>query len=156
MSKESLSPSPPTGEFGSDIRSLASAIERRPEVAVEEAPKTISHRKLYWFMAALCAVAIGVVEVGILARSDAPEAPPPPAAVVAVLENDACAQRLAATLAAVDAYRATRGDLPPSLEALSPSFLAVQPVDPVGKLPLAYERDGEGVAISCPSGATGG
>lgn len=156
MPTRSPVPQEPSTRFGSDIDSLASAIEGRPEVAVEKGPETISHRSLYWCLAGLCALVIGGVELMILARDDAPDAPAPPAAVVAILDEDPCAQRLTAALAAVDAYSATRGGPPPSLDALSPSFLAVQPGDPVRNPPLVYEPDGEGVAISCPSAATGG
>jgi hypothetical protein len=142
--------------FAADIDALASAIETRPEPIVDRVPKPIGHRTVYWCLGGLCALMIGGIETWILTRDEATAAPAPPPAVVAVLDQDPCAQRLETVLRAVDAYAAAHGALPPSLDALPAAAPPGAAAAPASGPVLRYERDGDGVAISCANPAAGG
>lgn len=148
---------PPTGDdFHAGVESLATAIEQREPLTVEEAPATRPRRQLYWMVAGACALLIGLAEAAILLHDPGPGVPPADAAVTAMLDADPCAQRLNAIMQAIDAYVAARGALPPSLDALHPDFLAFPPVDPLSQAPYGYAVAGEGVTLSCPSAPAGG
>ncbi len=144
-------PDPTQSQFADRIESLATAIEERPPVDIEEAPQTRSSRHLYWLIGALCALTIGVAEVGILTRSTAPDAPPPPPAVLEAFEQDPCAARMGAIMVAIAAYTNAHGSPPPSLAVLNPNYLTVAPIDPVSNQPYGYQVIGESVSLFCPS-----
>lgn len=138
-------------QFAHRIESLATAIEERPPLEVEEAPQTRSSRHLYWLIGGLCALTIGVAEVGILTRSSAPDAPAPPPAVLEAFEHDPCAARMSAIMGAVGAYTNAHGSPPPSLAVLNPDYLGFAPIDPVSNQPYGYQVIGESVSLFCPS-----
>lgn len=144
----------PRDPFGSRIEDLAAAIEERPPVEVEQAPPTRSRRHVYWLIGAICAVAIGVAEVAILARSTTPDAPPPPPDMLAAYENDPCGARMSTIMSAVSAYTRAHGVPPPNLEMLTPEYLAFTPIDPAVNKPYGYEAIGQSVSLSCPSAGT--
>lgn len=152
----SHSDSPPPDEIDARVAALASAFEQRPPLVVVEAPQTIQRRSVYWLIGGLLALVIGVAEAAILLHDPAPAAPAAPAETTALLDNDPCVQRLTAILAAVDAYAAARGTLPPNLDALHPEFLAFRPIDPQANAPYGYEVADEGVTLTCPSAVSDG
>lgn len=148
--------------FRSSVDSLASQIEERPPLEIDEAPQTRSSRHLYWMIGALCALTIGIAEIGILMRGESLEAPAPPPEVLAAVEQDPCAARLTAIMDGIAAYVAQNGKPPATLDVLHPTFLPFAPVDPATNQPYGYEINGESVALTCPSvergaasGATG-
>ncbi|MDX2167441.1 MAG: hypothetical protein SF182_10275 [Deltaproteobacteria bacterium] len=152
-SAASPAPVPPDDPFGA----LATQIEERPQQQIEEAPQTANSRYLYWIVGGLCALTIGLAEVGILLRSDvASQAPPAPPEVLQTMQNDACAIQMARLMDGVAAYTAKHGAPPQSLAALYPDFIAFQPIDPAVNQPYGYEVVGESVSITCPSAAVAG
>lgn len=151
MTQDTNSPAPQNHPFRSSVDSLASEIEGRPALEVEQAPQTRSARHVYWLIGVLCALTIGAAEIGILMRGEVVDAPPPPPAVLASYEQDPCAMRMSAIMDGIAAYMAQHGKPPTSLEALHPTFLPFAPIDPAVNQPYGYEVNGESVAISCPS-----
>lgn len=152
MAQDSLAAEPPEDPF----MSLAAEISERPALEVEQAPQTKSSRHLYWLIGGLCALTLGVAEVGILMRSDATQdAPQAPPEVLQAMQNDTCATRMNALMDGVAAYMAKTGSMPQSLAVLYPDFIGFQPIDPAVNQPYGYEVAGESVAITCPSGALG-
>jgi hypothetical protein len=136
---------------------LATQIEERPALQIEEVPRTAHSRYLYFIVGGLCMLTIGLAEVGILLRSDLPtEAPPAPPEVLQTLQNDACAARMAKLMDGVAAYTAKTGSVPQSLSVLYPDFISFEPIDPAVNQPYGYEVIGESVSITCPSAASGG
>ncbi len=132
---------------------LASAIEERPALEVEQGPQTKSSRHVYWLIGGLCALTVGIAEVGILVRSDAThDAPPPPVAVLQTVQSDACATRITALMNGVSAYMAKTGSAPQSLAVLYPNYIGFQPIDPAVNQPYGYEVVSQSVTITCPSG----
>ena len=153
MSHDDHSETPQGDAFSSRIETLATAIEERPPVDVEEAPETRSSRHIYWLIGGLCALTIGVAEIGVLARGESAGAPPPPAEVVAKYENAPCATRMAEIMKAVSAYTDSHGGPPPNLTVLTPDYLASPAIDPASNQPYGYQVSGEEVSVSCPSAA---
>jgi hypothetical protein len=151
---EASAPSaPPADPFGA----LATQIESRPPLQIEEVPPTAHSRYLYWIVGGLCALTIGLAEVGILLRSDVSgDAPPAPPEVLQTLQNDACATRMTQLMDGVAAYTAKKGSPPQSLAVLYPDFIGFQPIDPAVNQPYGYEVIGESVSITCPSAALAG
>jgi hypothetical protein len=136
--------------------SLATQIEDRPHPATEQGPQTASSRHIYWLIGGLCALTVGVAEVGILMRSDASsDAPAPPPAVVQRLQSDTCATRMTVIMDGVIAYKAKTGAAPTSLTALYPNYIPFEPTDPAVNKPYGYEVLGESVTLTCPSAAMG-
>lgn len=144
-----------TQQFANRIDDLATAIEERPPLDVEEAPQTRGSRHLYWLIGVLCALTIGIAEVGVLTHGGTADAPAPPPEMLAAFENDPCAARMGAVVAAVAAYTNTHGSPPPNLAVLNPDFLAFAPIDPVSNQPYGYRVIGESVSVSCPSAGPG-
>jgi len=136
--------------FRTRIEDLATAIEERPGIEVDEVPPTRSSRHLYWMVGGLCALIIGIAEVGILLRGNMLDAPAPPPEVRAIYEHDPCAARMAAVMDALTAYRLARGKPPSALTALYPDYLAFPPVDPATNQPYGYEVIGESISLTCP------
>lgn len=148
----SETPAPPPAHddpFQTSVEQLASAIEERPPVEVEESPQTRSSRQLYWLIGGLCALTIGAAEIGILLHGGA-DAPAPPPEVVALIEQDPCTARMVEIMDAVAAYTAAHGAPPAALADLHPSHLPFVPVDPVSRREYSYEVIGESVSLSCP------
>ena len=144
---------PTQSQFANRIENLATAIEERPPLDVEEAPQTRSSRHLYWLIGLLCALTIGIAEVGILTRGNAPDAPAPPPAVLEAFQNDPCAARMGAIMGAIAAYTNAHGSPPPTLAVLNPDYLTFAPIDPVSNQPYGYQVIGESVSVFCPSAA---
>lgn len=144
---------PQSDPFGSQLENLATAIEGRPAIDVEQAPETGRSRQIYWLIGGLCALTIGIAEIGILARGESVGAPPPPAELMARVESDPCATRTAAFMKAVSAYAEAHGEPPPNLAVLTPDYIAFPPIDPTSNLPFSYQVVGESVSITCPSAA---
>lgn len=72
----------------------------------------------------------------------------PPFAHVGVRENENLARlRLAITALAIEQFRNQRGELPDTLDALKPGFLAEIPEDPFTELEMAYRRLPKGYVI---------
>jgi hypothetical protein len=138
-------------EFHARLGTLANAIEELPPVDVEAIPAARSARHVYWLIGALCALTIGVAEVGLVMRGDAPPAPAPPTAVAEAFQNDRCAQRMIQIMQAINAYSAQHGSPPPALAALQPDYLPFAPIDPTTNQPYGYEVIGAAVSLSCPS-----
>lgn len=152
-------PRPPNqspGDIDARVAALASAFEQRVPLVIEEAPQTVKRRTVYWIIGGLCALVIGSVEAAILLNEPAPETATASVETISVLDTDPCAQRLTTILAAVDAYAAARGTLPPNLEVLHPEFLAFPPIDPQAKAPYGYAVADEGITLTCPSAASDG
>lgn len=153
MTNDNPAQQTPDDPFGS----LASEIEQRPALTVEEAPQTKSSKHLYWIIGGLCALTIGAAEVGILMQGDGSrDAPLAPPEVLQTIQNDACAGRMKALMDGVAAYVAKTGSMPTSLTVLYPDFIAFQPIDPAVNQPYGYEVVGESVSITCPSATTSG
>ncbi|HVM98202.1 MAG TPA: hypothetical protein VMT89_17535 [Candidatus Acidoferrales bacterium] len=74
-----------------------------------------------------------------------------PSRVVAQFQLDACAQRQAQIMRALDAYRQKHGEAPALLTMLGPPDLTAPPVDPDSNRPYIYLHSGEQVAIECPN-----
>ena len=140
--------------LASPFSALASEIEARPPLAVEEVPETKSGRHLYWMIGALCALTIGVAEVGILMLGT-PNAQPVSSAAPPAGEGDACARRVAALMEGIAAYTTRTGRAPATLDALYPDFIGFEPIDPAVNEPYGYEVLGQAVSITCPSAASG-
>lgn len=150
----SVAPSPDVQQldpFQRSLDSLTTAVESRPAIEVEEAPPTRSSSHLYWLVGGLCLLTIGVAEVGFRLRGDGAGAPPAPAEVLAVYEQDPCARRTAAIMDAITAYTRRHGALPPTLAALAPEFLPQPPIDADTGRPFGYEVLGDAVSLTCPS-----
>jgi hypothetical protein len=126
------------------------AIEDQPASDVAEGSQTRNSRYLYWLIGALCALTIGIAEVGILARSSTADVPVSPSAMQAAFERDPCAGRMRAIMAAIAAYTNTHGSPPSTLAALHPDYLAFEPIDAVSNQPYGYRVVGESVSVSCP------
>lgn len=136
---------------------LATEIESRPPLQIEEVPQTAKSRYLYWIAGGLCAFTIGLAEVGILLHSDRSPAPPvAPREVLETLQDDACAARMAKLMDGVAAYTAKTGSVPQSLSVLYPDYIAFEPIDPAVNQPYGYAVIGESVSITCPSAGLAG
>lgn len=149
------SPAPRPGGFDRDVASLATAIEDRAPLVIEEVPETLPRRGLYWIAGGLCALLIGAAEVGILMQVERSEAARAAAAARPLPPTAPCAERLTAIMDAIDAYAAVRGAPPPNLEILHPAFLAFAPVDPARNAPYAYRVTAEGISLACPGDQPG-
>jgi hypothetical protein len=155
-SDQSTPPTQSPGDIDARVAALASAFEQRAPLVIREAPQTVKRRTVYWIIGGLCALVIGSAEAAILLYNPAPKTATASVATTSVLDTDPCAQRLTTILAAVDAYAAARGTLPPNLESLHPEFLAFPPIDPQTNAPYGYQVADEGVTLTCPSAASDG
>lgn len=136
------------------LSALATEIEERQPLEVEEGPRTRTTRHVYWLIGGVCALIVGVVEVSILMGSVASaDAPPPPPVVMEQIQNDTCASRMSAVMNGILAYEAKTGARPPTLAALYPEFIAFQPIDPAANQPYGYAVMGESITLTCPSAA---
>lgn len=158
MAEQNSTSHPPDDGFTRRLEDLASAIEQLPPVDVPTVPHTETRpRRIYWAIAAVCALSVGTAEVGLLLHGTQPSLPAVPAEVEAAYRNDPCALRTAAIMDAIAAYAAEHGEPPAALAALRPAYLDFEPVDPVSQQPYGYQVLGGAVSLMCPEdGARGG
>ena len=149
MQADGSSPTPASDAFSDRLAHLATAIEERPPLVVDEAPETRSLAQLYIVIAALGTLAVAAAALFMVVHTPAPEPLIPPE-MTAELQNDPCNARLAQLLNAIAAYTAAHGDPPAELSALQPEYVAFEPVDPVSNQPYRYQTLGQSVALSCP------
>jgi hypothetical protein len=147
----------PPAERKDPFGALANEIETRPTAEIDEAPDTRAARHIYWMIGGLCALTIGVAEIGILLHGDGVgDAPPIPPALEKRLQSDACASRMTVVMDGIMAYKAETGAPPQSLAALYPRYITFQPIDPAVQEPYGYEVRGESITLTCPSAAMSG
>lgn len=149
MQADGSSQTPASDAFSDRVAHLATAIEERPPLVVDEAPETRTLRQLYVAIAAVGALAIAAFSIFIMTYTP-PAEPLIPPEMTAELQNDPCNARLAQILNAIAAYTAAHGEPPTELSALQPDYVSFEPVDPVTHQPYRYQTLGQSVSLACP------
>jgi hypothetical protein len=127
----------------------AELIRRQPVMRAEPV-RLPSPRRPLQVLAIAGALSVYAGIVSALLQPAVDPASRPPAAVLAIDRAESCARRQAEIVRAIFAYRKDHGQVPDSLERLTPRYLAEPATDPASGRPYTYALEGQAVVVACP------
>ena len=142
---------PSRNESRALVQQYTAELRNQLETPVQETKRARYKSVVRWGIGIAFVVTVCAVDGWLLFHAIEDTAPLVSEQVLAIEQDNPCAQRQAEVMRAILRYEGEVGAPPATLTLLKARFPSLEPIDPVSEQPYDYTQRGSRVVLACPN-----